>query len=90
MYDLPDLQGKRGRQDLQDLFLFSQFPPARHRLRLQARRAGMKLRKTIRYRGENSYKGGCWFQNDLNISLAIPVILVKGGVGAFVAFFLEP
>ena len=38
----------------------------------------------------SSIKGGRWFQNDLNISLAIPVILVKGGVGAFVAFFLEP
>jgi len=30
---------------IQRIFFFSQFPPARHRLRLQARRAGMKLRK---------------------------------------------
>ena len=37
------------RQDLQDrldFFVLSQIPPARHRLRLQARRAGMNLRNT--------------------------------------------
>ena len=35
------------RQDLQDLLdlLFHHFPPARHRPRLQARRAGMKVMK---------------------------------------------